>query len=168
MPDGASLVNRFTGQMGTDRLPISEQLGFGGYSTVRGYDEREVNTDEGFMATVELRSPMIDLEGLGRKSRVKDRIQFLVFWDYGKAVNHTRLEGEDKVVELHSVGVGLRYRIGAHLSVRLDYGYRLKDTGGDLDNDCGRFHLGIVATSGLLEDMTESQHPVEPIQTALD
>ncbi len=146
LPGGASLVNRFTGQVSTDRLPISEQRGFGGYSTVRGYDEREVNADQGFMTTVELRSPEIVLGRFGGKGRLENRLQLLTFWDYGNAVNHTRLGGEDKTTELHSVGVGVRYRIGSHLSIRFDYGFRLKDTGGELDDDGGRCHLSIVAS----------------------
>lgn len=146
LPGKASLVNRFTGQASTDRLPISEQLGFGGYSTVRGYDEREVNADQGFMTTVELRSPEFVLGRFGRKGRLENRVQLLTFWDYGNAVNRTRLAGEDKTAELHSVGVGVRYRIGDHLSVRFDYGHRLKTTGGGLDDNSGRFHLGIVAS----------------------
>ena len=146
LPWKMSLVNRFTGQFSTDRLPVSEQLGFGGYTTVRGYDDREVNADQGVMTTLELRSPDFVLGRFDRQGRLENRVQFLAFWDYGNAINHTRLPGEDKSIQLQSVGVGVRYRIGSNLSARLDYGFRLKDTGGELDNNTGRFHLGVVAS----------------------
>ncbi len=146
LPWKMSLVNRFTGQFSTDRLPVSEQLGFGGYTTIRGYDDREVNADQGVMTTLELRSPDFVLGRFDRQGRLENRVQFLAFWDYGNAINHTRLPGEDKSIQLQSVGAGVRYRMGSNLSVRLDYGFRLKDTGGKLDDNSGRFHLGIVAS----------------------
>jgi len=146
LPYDATLVNRFIGQMSTDRLLGNEQLGLGGYNTVRGYDEREVNSDEGLMVSVELRSPEVSLGKVAGRSDLENRLQFLVFWDYGMAHNISRYPGEDKNTDLQSVGVGLRYKLSEYVSFRLDYGHRLSsiDSAYTVFNDQGRFHIGLL------------------------
>ncbi len=149
LPQDFSLVLRGTVQASNGNLAPSEQLGFGGFDSVRGYDEREVNADEGYIFTTEIRSPSISLGDLFHFSThdgslgFNDQLQFLAFWDYGSASNHTLLPGEAKETYLSSVGAGLRYSINSYLSVRYDLGFQLHSTG--LDNDHGsRSELGIV------------------------
>ncbi|MBL7134285.1 MAG: ShlB/FhaC/HecB family hemolysin secretion/activation protein [Phycisphaerae bacterium] len=143
LPGGASLVNRFTGQCSTDRLLGSEQLGLGGYATVRGFDEREVNADNGVMVSVELRSPELDLGNIAGRPELKNHLQFLGFWDYGHARNISEHGGEDKTSTLQSVGLGLRYRLSNHVTLRCDYGFRLTNPD-TFFNDQGRLHFGLV------------------------
>lgn len=145
LPHGMSLVNRLSGQLSTARLLGSEQLGFGGYATVRGYDEREINADQGIMTSLELRSPELAWDTTIAKRKLKHRIQFLTFWDYGNACNRSSRPGEPKHSILQSVGIGLRYRLGANVSVRLDYGHRLSHPDTDF-NDNGRIHLGVLVS----------------------
>ena len=138
-----SLVLRGTLQSSNANLAPSEQLGFGGYDTVRGYDEREVNTDDGFILTTEVRSPTISLGDLVHLPKIKDQLQFLAFWDYGSGSNHAPLPGESSEIPLSSLGVGLRYTINTYLSIRYDYAFQLLHTG--FDNDHGsRSDIGIV------------------------
>jgi hemolysin activation/secretion protein len=145
LPENFSLLLRATMQFSDSNLTPSEQLGFGGYDTVRGYDEREVNTDEGYFFTSELRSPPISLGDLFNCHQVQDQLQFLVFWDYGVANNHDLLPGESSEIALSSVGGGLRYTINSYVSVRFDYGFQLTHTG--FDNDQGsRSDLGVVVS----------------------
>ena len=89
LPENWSFFNRVTGQLSTDRLPPFEQLGLGGYNTVRGFDERDFNADQGLMATAELRTPEIDLGKIGMldEEDVHHYIQGLVFSDYGYGRN---------------------------------------------------------------------------------
>jgi hemolysin activation/secretion protein len=143
LPADWSLILRGTLQTSNANLVPSEQLGFGGYDTVRGYDEREVNTDDGFIFTTEVRSPTISAGDLLHLAPFKDQLQFLAFWDYGSASNHAPLPGESNEIPLSSLGVGLRYSINTYLSVRYDYAFQLLNTG--FDNDHGsRSDIGVV------------------------
>jgi hemolysin activation/secretion protein len=145
LPDDWTLVLRGTVQTSNANLMPSEQLGFGGYDTVRGYDEREVNADDGYIFTTELRTPSISFGELFGSQVVKDQLQFLGFWDYGAAHDHTLLAGEPSETPLSSLGFGLRYSINTYFSLRYDYGFQLLNTG--LDNDHGsRSDLGIVVS----------------------
>jgi hemolysin activation/secretion protein len=143
LPGDWSLVLRGVVQSSNSNLVASEQLGLGGYDTVRGYDEREVNTDDGFVFSTEIRTPTISLGDTLGYAPLKDQLQFLGFWDYGDGSNHTSLPGETNEIPLSSLGVGLRYAINTYLSVRYDYAFQLLRTG--FDNDHGsRSDLGVV------------------------
>jgi hemolysin activation/secretion protein len=143
LPADFSLLLRGTLQFSDGNLTPSEQLGFGGYDTVRGYDEREVNTDEGYIFTAELRTPPLSLGEIFHFPAFQDQLQFLAFWDCGSAHNHTLLPGEVNEIGLSSVGGGVRYTINTYVSVRFDYGFQLSNTG--FDNDQGsRSDLGVV------------------------
>ncbi len=148
LPWDFSLVLRASGQAATGNLIPSEQLGVGGYNTVRGYDEREVNGDRGLVLNGELRTPPIRLIGRYPKAGVQDQLQFLGFWDYGLAENVDPLE-QESTTHLHSVGGGVRYTINRYLSARFDYAYRLRGTGvdGAEGEDTGsRVHVGVVVS----------------------
>ena len=143
LPWDWSLILRGTVQTSNSNLPPSEQLGFGGYDTVRGYDEREVNTDDGYIFTTELRTPSISLGDMVGFPAYKDQLQFLGFWDYGSASNHTPLPGEGDQIVLSGLGAGLRYTINTYLSLRYDYAFQLHRTG--FDNEHGsRSDVGVV------------------------
>lgn len=144
LPWGMTLVNRFIGQASSDPLQGSEQLGMGGYNTVRGYDEREINADEGIMTTIELRSPEIRVGRFANRADMENRLQFLGFWDYGASHNIRTIPGEVKTTELQSIGLGMRYRMGNYISFRLDYGHRLGNVDHTLFNDDGRLHFGMI------------------------
>jgi len=145
LPGDWSLILRGTLQFSDANLAPSEQLGFGGYDTVRGYDEREVNGDEGYIFTTELRTPSISFGEIIGHPEFRDQLQLLGFWDYGAGYNHTLLPGEVSETPLSSIGAGLRYTINTYVSVRFDYGFQLLRTG--FDNDHGsRSDLGVVVS----------------------
>ena len=48
------LTLRATGQLASERVLFSEMLGFGGYDTIRGYDQRALSGDHGWLTSVEL------------------------------------------------------------------------------------------------------------------
>lgn len=143
LPWDFSLLLRGTLQLSNSNLTPSEQLGFGGYDTVRGYDEREVNTDEGFIFTTELRSPPISFGSLADFPAFQDQLQLLAFWDTAEASNHDLLPGETSEIGLSSIGGGLRYTVNTYLAVRFDYGFQLTHTGFDADHG-SRSDLGVV------------------------
>jgi len=145
LPKNWSLFNRFTAQAAHERLPPTEQLGLGGYNTVRGYDEREVNADGGLMATIELRTPQIDLGIVDKAKNLPSYLQFLAFCDYGYARNRGEVAFEHKSEDMLSVGAGVRVRISDNVHIRVDYGHKLEDVQ-DSDSGAGRFHIFVLVS----------------------
>lgn len=143
LPFGFTLMNRLTAQAADSNLLAGEQLGFGGYDTIRGYDTRVVNSDEGLILNNELRAPAFRvLAHLGLR-RLQDQLQFLGFYDYGSARNRHRLSGEAKSTALSGVGAGARYSISGHFSFRADYGWQLRNV--EVKRAyASRFHLGLI------------------------
>jgi hemolysin activation/secretion protein len=145
LPADFSLLLRGVLQFSNGNLTPSEQMGFGGYDSVRGYDEREVNTDEGYVFTTELRTPPLSIGDIFNIPQLHDQLQFLAFWDTASGNNYRLLPGESNEIALSSVGGGLRYTVNTYLSLRFDYGFQLTHTG--FDNDQGtRSDLGIVVS----------------------
>lgn len=112
------------GQVTPSTLLPSEQLGIGGYDTVRGYEQRAFNADNGMIFNLEFRTPYIQV--LGRtKRKIEDKLQFLAFFDYGWGSQVTPIVHFPSNQDLMGVGPGLRYTLGTNISVRLDWGFRL-------------------------------------------
>ncbi len=144
LPADFSLLSSATGQFADGPLYPSEQLGVGGYDTVRGYSERAANGDHGFFMSHELRTPALHPARIFRNEKLTDDLQFLAFWDYGFTKTLEPRDGEDSSQSLASLGIGARYAIGHYLSLRADYGWKLIDL--DSDSGDGRFHLGVTAS----------------------
>ncbi|MEO0452603.1 MAG: ShlB/FhaC/HecB family hemolysin secretion/activation protein [Verrucomicrobiota bacterium] len=154
LPWDFTLSTELNWQITNTSLLASEQLGFGGFSSIRGYDERElINTDEGFFIRNELRLPAFSvLQLFGQTVGEKwadDQLQFLAFWDYGMAEaasgQVTRIDGStaDRVY-MSGIGPGLRYTVNQWLSVRADYAFQLIDTRNG--RYASRWHLGIIVS----------------------
>jgi len=121
-----SWYTRAAGQLSETRLVATEVFSIGGYDTVRGYDERIVSGDGGWLVNNELRTPPIFLGNLTCKPGSADWIQFLLFTDWGAAVTkHTDTQNERAQEVLLSVGAGLRYALADNVHVRFDYGFAL-------------------------------------------
>lgn len=128
LPWDFSWILRGTVQSSDGNLLGSEQLSFGGYNSIRGYDMTAISADEGFIFTTELRTPPVSPVALFSDDAAKvtnDQLQFLVFWDYGQANNYNVQPGESSTNCLSSVGPGALYTINTYLSVRFDYGWQL-------------------------------------------
>lgn len=125
LPWQASLFMRLDGQIASNELLPSEQLGAGGVDSVRGYDTREANGTQGLLASVELRSPPYNpLQGLVW-NRLEDTGQLLVFYDSGFVSDIHDQTKQPKSASLQSTGFGARYEMGRYLAVRFDYGWQL-------------------------------------------
>jgi hemolysin activation/secretion protein len=142
LPQDFSWILRGSFQAADGNLLASEQFGLGGFSTVRGYEEREANGDEGYWFSSEIRTPPLSFgEAFG--STLKDELQFLGFFDYGVTENRDLLPGEKLKNKLGSVGPGIRFSINPFLSLRFDYGWQLYDTGFNTRYN-SRGHLGVM------------------------
>jgi len=139
LPYQLLLVSRLTGQLSNENLLPSETLGFGGYGSIRGYDQRIVNGDSGFIGNLEVRTKAISLLNSPRKV---DQFQLLCFYDFGQSYFHSAPAGAPDGFWLQGVGVGTRYSIAQNLTFRCDYGWQLNEV--PLDFNSSRVHLGLV------------------------
>lgn len=114
LPNNKLLVTRTTAQLTPDSLLSLEQFSLGGIGSVRGYPNNQLVTDNGILASVELRLPLSARPG---------ELELTPFLEGGLGWNTQTGDLE----ELASVGVGLRWQIGSDLGLRLDYGYPLID-----------------------------------------
>jgi hemolysin activation/secretion protein len=150
LPYQMMALGALTGQWSDTNLLASEQLGVGGFDSVRGYPERVHRGDIGFLLNLELYSPYF------RPSRDwlkwtthDDSLRFLTFFDlgYGESVKDDPSDPTDDGSTLMSVGAGVRYEFENDLRLRLDYGIQLKDTIPGISNpDGGALHLAAVWT----------------------
>lgn len=144
LPASFLLSLKGRGQLSSQNLLPSEQVGLGGYSSVRGYDERQLNYDSGLILNGEFLLPAFSVLDFFRKKRQgKDFMQFLAFADYGYGSNHNTIAGERKDDYLLGAGPGVRYTIDPWLTTRLDVGFKLHQeerfTGG-----WAMWHFGFV------------------------
>jgi len=108
------------GQWANQNLFPTEQLGLGGFATVRGYEERQLNADMGAIGNFELRTPSI---------LTKQDLYFIGFVDYGRGWFHKAEPGDPEHRTLLGAGAGVRYKLGRVLSIRFDYAYGFTKAG---------------------------------------
>lgn len=150
LPAGMLLKARLVGQFASENLLQSEQLGFGGYNSVRGYAERAYRADSGLFFSAEIYSPpMHPLAHFWGKKGLQDELRFLAFFDYGTGEASDELIATDVSQTLMSAGFGFRYSVGNDFQLRFDWGFPLED----LDSppfpeeaSDSRAHLGAVWT----------------------
>lgn len=114
-------------QLADGNLLGSEQVGLGGVSTVRGFNEGIVYGDEGYIIRAELHTPPINVGSLIPFSAPRIPLYLLAFYDRGSVWNVDRLQDEPCHNTLDSAGVGARFGIARYLSVSFDFGWRLTD-----------------------------------------
>ena len=107
-------------QLANDALLPSEQFSIGGFNTVRGYRQDQLLTDNGLLASAELRIPIT--EGFSESGIV----QIVPFIDYGKGWNYADVPNPDPQ-NLLAMGIGLLWR-EENFTFRFDYGIPLIDT----------------------------------------
>lgn len=109
--DGWSLAWRGQAQWTPDALLAGEQLGVGGYTSLRGTEERGLSGDSGVTSSLEVGSPEW---GPG--------LRWVVFWDAGWVASHRAgLKSLPSSDRASSVGLGVRYALKP-VSLMLDYG----------------------------------------------
>ena len=125
LPKSFSLFLLAEGQLSSQNLLPSEQFGLGGYDTIRGYDQRELSTENGLLLSAEARSPALPLFSNIPKVKFSDALQFLIFLDYGYGRYKKMLPNEQKNQYLIGAGPGIRYTLEPYLTARLDWGIKL-------------------------------------------
>lgn len=145
LPEEWSARLRGQAQISNANLQASEQLGAGGYDSVRGFEQRAIRGDEGFFASAEIYTPPISLGRIMEWENETDELRFLAFYDHAALTNVNRLPDEPNQQELQSVGLGLRWRYSDWFRLRLDYGLPVgsHQTAGVKDD--GYLHIGATA-----------------------
>ena len=132
---GASMVNAFennwqlraavNAQYTPDALVSGEQFGIAGATAVRGFLEREITRDTGYIANFELYTPNL----AGKLVPGEGNLRALLFYDIANAVNNP-LDGESRQqVMISSIGTGFRWNIQRSFNMRFDLA-RVIDGGG--------------------------------------
>jgi hemolysin activation/secretion protein len=136
---GVLLVGRLNAQLTPDALLPIERYSLGGISTVRGYEENQIVSDNGVNASVEA---LISL------SSIPNELQITPFVEFGTAWNN--LGPSPDPATLASVGLGLRWLVAPSLQFRADYGLPLiaaNNQGSSLQSSGFYFSLSFEPTS---------------------
>jgi hemolysin activation/secretion protein len=99
----------------------------GGQRTVRGYRQDQLLTDSGFLASAEVRVPIL------RARDINGILQVIPFVDFGMGWNNGDRPDPDSN-SLLSVGLGLQWQMGDRFSARLDWGIPLIDVDSEGDS----------------------------------
>jgi hemolysin activation/secretion protein len=117
------LNNTLIGQYSAVALPLTEQIGLGNNSLVRGYTLDDGAFDAGLVSRNELRMPSFAL--FGRTRRVTDMLSPYVFVDAGY--------GKDRVTKTDaapvSTGLGADYQLSTHVTATIDGAWALRNVG---------------------------------------
>jgi len=106
-----------SGQYARNPLVAAEQLGLVGSTAVRGFNERAVSSDSGYVVNAELYTPE-----LAKSAKVSGSLRALAFYDLAQGYNRNVPAGSltPASVSAASVGAGLRYVIAKDFSLRFD------------------------------------------------
>lgn len=121
MPYDVQLRTALNFQITRDALVPGEQFGFGGATSVRGFDEREVSNDRGFVLNLEGYTP--DFGGWFKKWLHwgdTASMRALVFYDLGY-LHRNKVQALDSRGQAGaSIGTGFRFALGDSFSLRAD------------------------------------------------
>ncbi|WP_123807006.1 ShlB/FhaC/HecB family hemolysin secretion/activation protein [Sedimentisphaera salicampi] len=119
----------------SDRLVSSKMSTFGGFNSVRGYEEDEIVADGGYNASLQYELDLLgfmnyrkDSEDEKVKSDKFSRIALAGFADYGKPDFVDPIAGEDDSQELFSAGLGAVWGFGENLEGEIYCGFPFEDT----------------------------------------
>ena len=109
---------RLNGQYTKDHIVPSEQIGAGGQMSVRGFDERAIGADKGFVGSLEIYTP-----------EIMKHTRLIAFTDYAHLSNNKSSANRNLIFDSESIasaGLGVRYA-DEHFSLALDYARILRD-----------------------------------------
>ena len=126
---GHQVILRTDLQLAADPLLSLEQLAIGGLDTVRGYRENELVRDNGVIASIEGRVPLLELP-VPRVTGPNDdpTLTLAPFLDVGHGWDDGEREASKRDSEtLASLGLGLLWSPTARVLTRFYYGYALNE-----------------------------------------
>lgn len=159
-----------TAQFSANPLPTQEQLGLAGSTAVRGFGERVLTSDSGYVGNLEGYTPdLAPTLGPWLKLTFPGTLRALVFydWAYGESSPEdgtgwvdglgnpvlggpTGSKSINEITTISSFGLGLRYSLRKDISAKFDWA-RVLDTSpanrttvGQLADDQWRVHFSVV------------------------
>lgn len=129
------VVGGVRAQIADEPLIAGEQLGIGGHSSVRGFEERELTGDKGYSVSLEVWTPPYK------------NFNFLGFIDHGRIERQDSLPGELDGAGIASTGVGMRWRSPqSRWSLRADAAHVIDGPGpaGATQDGDSRLHFTLV------------------------
>ena len=142
LPFDLHWMSRGEFQVSNENLLGSEQLGLGGFRSVRGYDRFDVASDIGLVIQNEIALAPFSLLRLINSEIAQDNFRPFAFMDYGLGRSRHRLPGEP-TNHLWSAGLGFRYDLAGYMNVRCSYGWQLKDLPQSAVSS-GRLHFSVM------------------------
>lgn len=135
---------RATLQAASVNLLASEQLSIGGATTVRGFRENISGGDQGYVASLELLSPLVRFPWPKTITKLPHpEARGVLFFDVGDVGYSRRFFTDRRVPPLASIGAGLRVALPKRLSLTADYGHQLTQLVGVV-SESGRGHVKLV------------------------
>ena len=153
-----SKVNRVSGSFrlitSDERLVPAKMTTFGGFYSVRGYEEYEIVADGGMLMSGQYEFDLVkhseSLENREANSELTQnnerwlkKLAPLAFIDFGRAKIKNPVVGEREVRELFSIGVGTIVEIGDNFSAGIYYGWPLRGTD-ETDRGDGRLNFSCI------------------------
>jgi len=137
-------------QLANEPLLALERFSIGGSSTVRGYRENQLTSDNGLVTSIEWRIPVMQyITGPENVPKYGD-LRFIPFFDFGKAWNSGSFE-DPAPNSIYSLGLGLRWDFRKRIHARLYWGIPLRSLDGkshsDLQDNGIHFQIGISFSS---------------------
>lgn len=114
------LLMRADAQLSDSALVPLEQFSLGGQDTVRGYRQDFLLADNGGLFSTEIRIPVL------RVPSIQGILQVVPFLDVGAGWNHDAPDPDPSPIV--GAGLGLLWRQGNDLTIRLDYGIPIVST----------------------------------------
>lgn len=149
LPKDTEAVLNGTFQWSPNTLPSPDLGGIGGTYFGRGYPEGLLQADSMVFTSAEFRTPFFiapkSWNVPGTKDRIRDKVRFLTFADYGFAKNNDKTLVSDPTAHALSVGVGVRAEFSKYLSGRFDFGIPLLYQHEPINHYGPRIHFGLLA-----------------------
>ena len=124
-----------------DALVSGENFGLVGASSVRGFIERELSSDKGYVLNAEIYTPE-----LAPKLNMKDgSFRLLGFIDRAAGWNELLAGESTSRTSVGSVGIGFRYAYGKNITARFDLA-RVNGTSTNSKTGDTRGHINLMAT----------------------
>ena len=151
-------INRVSGSFrwitSSERLVPAKMTTFGGFYSVRGYEEDEIVADGGMLISGQYEFDLVrhgeslenreaNSEGTQESKPWLRKLAPLAFIDFGRAKIKSPVIGEREVRELCSIGVGTIVEIEDNFSAGIYYGWPLRGTD-ETDTGEGRLNFSCV------------------------
>ena len=106
----------FAAQYSESGLVPGEQFGVGGANTVRGFNEREASSDQGWLGNVEFYTPELCAPRFATQ-----QCRLVAFYDWGTVHRNNPQPSDIAREHLSSIGIGMRWTLGKDLALQADY-----------------------------------------------